>query len=388
MTGFLIIAFIIWISKPSTARRPPAPATKLQVMVKDLVEQDLKVTISSYGLVDPLTQSNLVARVNGIVEFVDDDFREGGHFTKGQLLVRLDKSDYEIELKVAQGQVAEAESRYASELALAAEARVSWASSGRKQDPPPLAVREPQVAAALAALQSSLASAQRAELNLSRTEIFAPYNGQVLEQIVDVGQLVSPNASLARIFSSEAAIVKLPVKSHDLPLLELKNVSNKTTHLNKPTVHFSSTLGQSSNWEGEIVRVTSAVDNESRQLHLIASIPQPFDNQSDGRQPLKIGQYLQAKIQGHTLKGVIAIPNSAIYQNSYVYLFKDQQLERRDIELRWSNTQVSVIAKGLSPGEQLVLTPLGQVPSGTGAQIKGDHNATRLNKPQQATTKP
>ena len=62
------------------------------------------------------------------------------------------------------------------------------------------------------------------------------------------------------------------------------------------------------------------------------------------------------------------IPNAAIYQGSYVYLLVDGLLQRRDIEIAWQNRDEALLADGLEAGDQLVLTPLGQVSSGTPVQ--------------------
>ena len=80
---------------------------------------------------------------------------------------------------------------------------------------------------------------------------------------------------------------------------------------------------------------------------------------------MKIGQYVTAQIEGRTLPNAIVIPNSAIYQGSYVYLFDQGLLQRTEIEVAWQNSRESLINMGLKPGNQLVLTPLGQVSSGT-----------------------
>jgi hypothetical protein len=84
---------------------------------------------------------------------------------------------------------------------------------------------------------------------------------------------------------------------------------------------------------------------------------------------LKIGQYVTAVIDGRRLHQVMSIPNRAIYQNSYVYIFKEGLLMKKPITINWQNDKISVIESGLSEGDFLVITPLGQVLSGTKAKI-------------------
>jgi hypothetical protein len=68
---------------------------------------------------------------------------------------------------------------------------------------------------------------------------------------------------------------------------------------------------------------------------------------------------------------VLVIPNAAIYQGSYVYIVRDEILQRRNIEIAWQNDKDAIIATGLEHGDMLVTTVLGQVTSGIRVSIAG-----------------
>ncbi len=368
---FLIVAF--FYSRPSAERRPSEATAQITVDLMLLQAQDLPVVIQSYGLAKPLTQTSLVARVGGVVNFVDENFREGGSFKKGQLLIALEKDDYLIELDIAKAQVAEAQSRLQNEQALAEEAKYDWQRSGRKGEAPALALRQPQLRAAEAALISADAAVKRAELNLQRTDIKAPFDGRVISHNVGEAQVVGVNTALAEVFSTQAAEIKLPIKSKDYQFLDLPLTDDKPA----PNVVFTSQFGKTRHWEGSIVRASGAIDEASRQLYVVARIDDPFYAQDSSLRPLKVGEYLTADIQGLTLKNVLVIPNSAIYQGSYVYVYKDGQVHRRNITFSWSDASRALVASGLSAGEQLVITPLGRVTSGTLVKIAGSENTEK-----------
>mgnify|MGYP001828224874 CR=1 FL=1 len=133
----------------------------------------------------------------------------------------------------------------------------------------------------------------------------------------------------------------------------------------------SDLVGQES-WDAALVRTESAIDDAARQLHVIAQIDDPFGRGSEGRTPLKIGQYVTAKLEGRTLEDAIVIPNNTIYQGTYVYTVVDGVLRRRDIDIAWQNDREAVIGGGLEAGDQLVITPLGQVTSGVRVSIMGE----------------
>ncbi len=364
---FAAIFFIIMASSPNTRRDVDVNIPAINIETIKVKKEPFQITIGSYGRVQALTQTNIVARVSGEVLFVSEDFRQGGFFTKGQLLVSLDKSDYLIELDIATAQVAEAKSRLASELAQAEEARHDWKRSGRTGEPPALAVRKPQLDAAEASLKSAQAGVARAKLNLSRTEIKAPYDGSVISSHVALGQVVNSSSTLAEVFATDAAEITLPIKSDELHLLNLDHKQINTTE-NQIAVEIESRLFDKYIWKGKIVRVSSALEEQSRQLSVVARIDNPFSH-STQQPPLKIGEYTTARISGNTIGNAIVIPNHVIYQGQYVYLFIDGQVHRKDIQIEWRGEEESLINAGLDEGDQVVLTALGQISSGTPAKI-------------------
>lgn len=375
---FFVLFLLIKFTQPSAQRSSQYQPPSIEVYVQTIKPQTFQITVNSYGFVEALTRTTLATRVSGEVTFIDDSFRLGGLFTKNQLLVSLDKSDYTIEFDIAMAKVAEAQSRYASEKAQAEEARHDWKRSGRKGEAPALAVRQPQLDAATAALKSAEASVARASLNLSRTEIRAPYTGSVIQHFIGLGQYVGQNTPLGEIFSHDAAEIPLPIKNSELHLLGLDITrANKLDKGNSVPVTITSTLFSENIWPGKIVRVASAINEQNRQLSIIARISTPFGHQADNRTPLKVGEYVTAKIQGKTLQNAIVIPSNSIYQGRYVFVFKDGRIYRQNIASVWSDNGFTLVESGLAEGDQLVISALGQVSSGTSAKVVALNNVQK-----------
>ena len=164
--------------------------------------------------------------------------------------------------------------------------------------------------------------------------------------------------------------------------------SNKAV-LGKDVQITSSLIGKQQ-WQGQIVRTEGAVDENSQQLYVVAQIDNPYDASNSKVAPIKIGQYVNAEITGRTIEQALVIPNSAIYQGSYVYTVERIEnkavLKRKDISIRWQNNEEALIDTGLTFGEQLVLTPLGQVSSGTAVKVAGDP-AKPVRKPNKESRK-
>ncbi len=357
---------------PEPERRKPPREARLLVDALILQPTSFVIEIESYGTVQPRTQSLLVAQVSGQVTRMASNFREGGFFRAGDVLVEVDARDYEANVKVAEAGVLDARQKLQEERARAEQAVKDWSRLGKGEEPGDLVLRKPQVLAAEARLVSASANLDKARLELERTQIIAPFDGRVLRKTVDLGQVVSRNAQVGEVYAADAVEVRLPIRNHDLRYIDLpERYADGGDDDPAPGVVIRSTLLAGQEWQGQVVRTESAIDENARQLHVVAQLDNPFSRSVGGQAPVKIGQYVTARISGKTLPDAIVIPVDSIYQGSYVYVVEDDVLYRRDIELAWQNEEQAIVATGLVAGEEIIVTPLGQVLSGTLVRVRG-----------------
>jgi len=365
---FLSATLYLVYYKPEAKKRLGGPAPIISVETLRIDERPYRIVISSFGRVAPHTQGQLVSQVSGQITSVSPNFRDGGFFEKGEVLVGIDQRDYQIQVEIAAAELADARVTYAEEQVLAkqaAEDRKNLRSKGSVSD---FALHIPQLAAAKSRIAAAKAKLEQAKLNVERTRIRAPYSGRILSKNVDIGEVISSNTSLARIYATDQVEIRLPVKNSELGFLELPEqyASGERGERRLPSVKIGNRLGEETqHWPATLVSTAGAIDEQSQQLFVTARIEHPYARDESDRRPLKIGQYVSAEIAGKNIDRALVIPNATVYQGSYVYLYKDGLLERREIEIAWQNSSEALIRRGLEAGDQLVLTPLGQVSSGT-----------------------
>lgn len=328
--------------------------------------EDYRVVLRSEGNVEPRTETTLIPQVSGQVTEISPAFREGGFFRRGEVLVRLDSRDYELAIASAEAQVAQAESTLEQELAQARVVEDDWRMLGREA--PELGLRKPQIAAARATLLSARAQLERARLDLERTRIRAPYDGQVLDRSVGVGQFVSPGTALARIYATDYAEIRLPLSNRQLEFVDLPaRFSNQEDDQAGPGVTVRANVGRTPwTWEGRIVRAEGAIDTRSRQLFVVAQVDNPYARGPDARPPLRIGQFVEAEIAGRVLPGAFVLPRAALRDAGEVLVVDgDSRLQRRAVEVAWTDGETAVVVAGLQPGEVVNITPLAVAATGT-----------------------
>ena len=389
------IALIMIISKkpPTSKRSQPSKAAQMTVATTTLTPQNYQVIVQSFGTVKPRTQSVLFAQVSGQINKVSKQFRAGGFFEQGDILIQLDDRDHRAEVKIAQASLMSAKQSLQEEGARVKQAEADWKRLGNGQTPNALVLRQPQYEAAKAQVLSAQALLDKAKLSLERTKIIAPYAGRVLKKHVDIGQVISSNTQLADIFAVDTVEIRLPIKNKDLPLMKLpeeyrnaheQSEAEQSTSTMTTNVVFSSDLMGEQVWQGKIVRTESAIDEMSQQLYVVAQIIRPYDSEYNQGAQIKMGQYVTAHITGREIENALVIPSSAIYQGSYVYIVQNNLLMRKEIQLGWQNGTESIVTQGLNAGDELVLTSLGQVSSGTPVAIEGQVTTPKRIKPQTA----
>ncbi len=380
---------VIVKNPPASHRTTPSKAPQMTVATTTLTPQSYQVIVESFGTVKPRTMSVLFSQVPGQINHVSKQFTAGGFFEQGDILIQLDDRDHRAEVKIAQASLMSAKQILQEESARVRQAEADWKRLGNGKAPNPLVLRQPQFETAKAQVLSAEALLDKVKLSLERTKIVAPYAGRILKKKVDIGQVISSNTQLADIFAVDYVEIRLPIKNKDLPLMKLPE-EYRNAHEQSETdtsgnsmisnVLISSDLMGKQVWQGKIVRTESAIDEASQQLYVVAQIIHPYDDEYNQGAQIKMGQYVTAQITGREVENALVIPSSTIYQGSYVYVVENGLLIRKEIKLGWQNGTDAIVSHGLSAGDELVITSLGQVSSGTPVAISGQAPNNQVSK--------
>lgn len=356
------ISQIIKANEPQAERRTPPPSA-LSVEAIRLLPGHYPVVLYSQGTVMPSITDVLTSEVGGRVTWINPSFVQGSDVYRNDVLLRVDKRDFEIALSEASATLAQAEAELLEQRALAAQAKTELKLLGGSDQPSTLALREPQLAAAVARRDAASAQLALAKLNLQRTEIKSPYQGKLSERQVEMGQSVLPGERLGKVYSVESFDVRLPLS--DRQLKHLPPVLSD--EIDKLTVEINAEIaGDQHQWIGELIRI-EGLDQTTQQLNVIARVPEPM-SQSD--MPLRVNQFVQARIYAASLEQVFVIPRSALREEREVLLVDDQhRIYRQTVVLAWSDEQMAAVESGLDAGDLLITTALGSVAEGTPVSV-------------------
>lgn len=360
MATGLMIYFKKKVQPQDTAILPP--------LVKTVTaeNQAYRFRVTTQGTVQPRTVIQLVPEISGRVTMVSPSLEAGGFFEKDEVLLTIDRRDFELAVTRARSQVAEADYRLSFEKAEAKVARAEWESLG-EGDPNPLLLREPQLAQAQATVESAKAILEQAERDLERCEIKAPFAGRVGEESVDVGQYVSRGVSVARLYSVDQAEVRLPLSARQLAYVDIpltyRGESQPQSSKGPRALLSASMAGQRHQWEGTIVRTEGEVDTRTRMFMAVAEVSNPYGRGQDhDRPPLSVGMFVEAEIQGREVTNVVVLPRTALRgDNQVLVVTPDLTLDIRPVQVLNADRKEVILSSGVQPGEVVCITPLDAV---------------------------
>ncbi len=314
--------------------------------------------VRATGLVTPAQRVAVSAEVNARVIALSADLLPGGRLARGAVVARLDARDFALGVKQEQGRVRQAEVELELERGRNAVAAREWELLGKGEpaQQAALALRQPQLLAAVENLEAAKSGLARAQLKLERTTIRAPFNAMVLDKKVDIGQLVGPSATIATLIGTDEIWVDVSVPLSQLRAIDIPGVNAETG--SAATVSLRLGSGVPLVRDGRVLRLKGELDDKSRTARLLITVPAPFEIDGDGL-PLLPGAYVEVTIAGRTIDPAFRVPRVALDGGDQVWVVAEgDRLEPRSVEIAWREPEHVVVTAGLAAGERLVVSPL------------------------------
>ena len=359
----VLLAIIIVATGPDVEVQPAVDRVPIVETLRASAET-VRMSVTAHGAVVPKTESNLVAEVSGSVVSVSPAMVAGGFFKGGDVLVEIERIDYDVALERARANLASAQSELDNAEKAYERRRELTESDSISQSQHDDALN--RLALARASLRAAVALVSRAERDLERTRLVAPYDGRVRSERVDSGQFVNRGEAVAALYSIDFAEVRLPVRDEDLAYLPLSMArAVEETDATTPVMLRASFAGRDRTWHGTIVRTEGELDPQTRMVNLIAQVEAPYDQPGDAP-PLTVGLFVEAEIIGTEFEGIVKVPRTALMEGDRVRLVTpDNRLEFRPVDVLRRTGDTIFLSGGVRDGESICLSEL---PSATEGQ--------------------
>ena len=351
----VILIPILWnqgktaITGALTAYMMSQPKT---VEVANPISKEIKPAYETTGRIEAQKSVDIIARVSGWLQ--ERYFQEGDRVKKGQKLFLIEPDEYALAAMTARARVNENSAVYKN-----SEIDLHRAEQLLKED---LVSREyydnalTQRNKNRATLDGAISDMNKANLNLSYTNITSPMDGRIGKKNISEGNYVTPSSGvLAQIYTTNPMKVTFPLKSGDFIELKkyFKDKKNENPSLdNSVSILLGLSDGSTYEQEGKIEFVDNKVDENTGTVTMRAI----FENPDELLVP---GDYVNVTIRINKPQKVMLIPQSAtktdVGTGYYVWVVKDGKAEKRDIVVNENYENNWIVEKGLDYNDVVVM---------------------------------
>lgn len=316
------------MQQPPPAQEPQSPT----VAVVEVTAATHQAYVEGVGSAEARFDLALNSRVSGQVVAVHYAFESGRLVTSGTTLATLDDSQLRASLESARETLASARVDYLQEQQELQQAQQEWSSSGLTGEPTsPLVLREPQLAAAKAALDSAKQAVAAAEADLASIRIKAPFDAIVVSREIAPGSYIQAGNEIGQLLSAGTVDVAIPLSASDWSMLPSEATLLSGEYPVKLQQHETG-----EHWTGVVTRVEKSLNTDTRLRSLIVAVEQPLNHDT----PLYPGTFLNAQIPGKTLAGLWKLPSSALSQRGEIWTVTDDNLLKAHIaNIRFSDPE-------------------------------------------------
>lgn len=370
----ILVAGLIWIissTEPEAQRSTETRETAMLVDVLEVKRGTFRPQISALGRVRPESEIQLSPRVGGEVIERSPNFTPGGFVAAGEPLLKIDPADYENALRQRRSELSQAEAALEIEMGRQriAESDLELLGEEVPADARTLALRQPQLETAKAAVESATAAVRQAELDLERTEIKAALDVQVIERHIDIGSQVAPGDELGRLVGQRTYWVLATVPLSSLPWID-RGPGGQGSAV---TLRDRGAWPEGMTREGSARRLIGTLDETTRLARVLVTVEDPLAQlpQNAGKPALILDSILEATITGTEIDDVVRLERAYLREGDTAWVMDDDnKLRIATLEIVFRDAAHAYVKTGLNDGERVVTTGLTTVSDGAPLRLE------------------
>lgn len=313
---------------------------------------ELRIYLSALGTVTAMNTITVKSRADGELKKIH--FTEGQLVKAGDLLAEIDPRQYQVALEQAEGQLAR-------DTALLENAKRDLERYRNAKE----AVTQQQIDSAAASVaqytgsvRADQGSVDNYKLQLSYCRVTAPITGRVGLKLVDQGNLVraGDQTGLVVIAQEEPITVAFSVPEDNLPQIRKALAEERELTVDALDRGMQTRLAK-----GKVLAVDNQIDAATGTVRIKAL----FSNEDHRLFP---NQFVNVRMLTEVIDNAMMVPSSAVQISTtsrFVFVVKDDTVERRNVTVGRTENEKTVITEGLTVGEVVVTEGLDRLQSGS-----------------------
>jgi len=317
----LILGLLLLLACRSREESMGAAAMPVHVEAAAVKVAELQQEIPAVGSLSSPQETVVAPQIDGRV--VALDIAQGQVLPRGTILARLDDSIQKAALAAAEATLTNAHGVYARDRQVVKTGGVS----------------EQQLQSDETAVQQAEAQLAQAQVNLQYTTIRAPFTGALGMRQVSLGAYLKAGDAIVRIRQMDPLFLDFELPQQTIGRI----MPGQKANFAAP--------GLTDEFEGAVTTIDPAVDAESRNVHVQATVPNP-------KLLLKPGMFARVRLIVGTKPDTLFVPAQAIVPEGdarYVWVVApEDKAEQRSVEVGvFQNNWVEIIS-GLKPADRVI----------------------------------
>ncbi len=345
------------------AAPPMAPP---EVKVIAVAQRDVPIISEWVATLDGYVNAQIQPLVTGYI--VKQTYREGSPVHKGDILFEIDPRPFQAVLDQAKAQLAQAE------------AQMGKTQLDVDRDTPlakERAIAQSQLdndvqanLAAKAAVQSSEAQVEQAQLNLGFTHVTSLFDGIAGIAQVQLGNLVNPSIVLTSVSQVNPIKAYFPISEQEyLRLADRINAPQDHVENSKDAPPLDLVLADGTVYpsKGRVLYTDRQVDITTGTIRVVSAFPNP-------KHFLRPGQFGRVRASTYTRTGALLVPQRAVIelQGSFqlAVVGSDNKVSVRIVKVGERVGTEWIIDSGVRPGEMVIVEGVQKVREGSSVNPK------------------
>lgn len=415
-------------SKPDP-REKPVQEQRLSVDTVAAEKQTIRLTVKAYGEAAPVRITDICPQVAGNIVEKHPALDQGGRVQAGEVLMKIDRADYDIEKEKADARVALAENQIRQLqtsqdrdrdrlAAVQKNTRLAKAEYTRlktlydtdrvgtlsdvetaEQDynslldtekalKKTIALYPLQIEEARQDLAREQAELKTAELNLARCTIPAPFSGRIRSESIELGTYITTGTTALTLADDSTLEIQVPVSDRDaFEILALRQGSDGWfSGLDQISCRIETVTGQAFATLSPRIHRAVKYDADSRTLYLAVrtqsggSSERSDSSDSSDSVPLLDGMFCRVFLTGTSVAEAVKIPVSALNADDTVYLARNRQLKTLAVDRVMADGDDIYVSGDFRTGDRVITTRLTNPIENTALELSRD-NASQVADP-------
>ncbi|MGE0561767.1 MAG: HlyD family efflux transporter periplasmic adaptor subunit [Flavobacteriales bacterium] len=347
----VLLLFIIWrlASGKSDDKKEQENTNENKKFVKiHTIQNDtVEIRINGFGRVSSSRNITLTAEVQGVLISTGFELKPGETFSQGQLLYKISDKEAQLALKARKSAFLNI---MASSLA---DIKVDFPESASKwtifldninldnslPDLPEIKSSKEKTFLASRNVLTEYFNIKGDEERLKKYNVYAPFNGSVVDVTSEIGGIVNPGTPIATIIKTVALEVAIPVNTNDISLVKIGN--NVKLFSQDKSISF----------DGKVSRIAQNINSNTQSIDVFINI------ESNDKAKLYNGMYLEASIYAGNVYNADEIPRRSLLNDGRVFIVQDSIMLKKELTIIKKNKN-TVIVKDLSDNDMVVIEPV------------------------------